>query len=45
MLLDFNAYILSYRQSEFYYYDLIDGELKIFALISYFSRDINLPRK
>ena len=45
MLLDFNAYILSYHQSEFYYYDLIDGELKIFALNPYFSRDMNLPRK
>ena len=45
MLLDFNAYILSYRQSEYYYYDLIDGELKIFALNPYFSRDITLPRK
>lgn len=47
MLFDFNAYILSYRQSEYYYYyyDLIDGELKIFALIPYFSRDMTLPRK
>jgi phosphoribosyl transferase domain len=45
MLFDFNAYILSYRQSEYYYYDLIDGELKIFALNPYFSRDITLPRK
>ena len=45
MLFDFNAYILSYRQSEYYYYDLIEGELKIFALSSYFSRDITLPRK
>lgn len=45
MLLDFNAYISSYRQSEYYYYDLIDGELKILALSPYFSRDITLPRK
>lgn len=45
MLFDFNAYILSYFQSEYYYYDLIDGELKILALSSYFSRDMTLPRK
>ena len=44
MLFDFNAYILSYRQSEYYCYDLIDNELKIFALSPYFSRDMNLPR-
>lgn len=45
MLFDFNTYIQSYHQSEYYYYDLIDGELKIFALSPYFSRDITLPRK
>ena len=45
MLFDFNAYISSYRQSEYYCYDLIDNELKIFALNPYFSRDITLPRK
>lgn len=45
MLFDFNAYILSYFQSDYYYYDLIDGELKIFALSPYFSRDMTLPRK
>ena len=45
MLFDFNAYILSYRQSEYYFYDLVDGELKIFALSHYFSRDMTLPRK
>lgn len=45
MLLDFNAYISSYHQSEYYCYDLIDNELKIFALNPYFSRDITLPRK
>lgn len=45
MLFDFNAYILSYCQSEYYCYDLIDNELKIFALNPYFSRDITLPRK
>ena len=45
MLFDFNAYILSYFQSNYYYYDLIDGELKIFALSPYFSRDMTLPRK
>lgn len=44
MLFDFNAYILSYRQSEYYCYDLIDNELKIFALSPYFSRDMRLPR-
>ena len=45
MLFDFNAYIKSYRQSEYYCYDLIEGELKIFALSPYFSRDMTLPRK
>lgn len=45
MSFDFNAYILSYFQSEYYYYDLIDGGLKIFALSPYFSRDMTLPRK
>ena len=45
MLFDFNAYISSYFQSEYYCYDLIDGELKILALSPYFSRDITLPRK
>ena len=45
MSFDFNAYILSYFQSEYYSYDLIDGELKIFALSPYFSRDMTLPRK
>lgn len=45
MLFDFNAYILSYGQRECYYYDLIDGELKILALSPYFSRDMTLPRK
>lgn len=45
MLFDFNAYISSYHQSEYYCYDLIDNELKIFALNPYLSRDMNLPRK
>ena len=45
MLFDFNTYIQSYHQSEYDYYDLIDGELKIFALSPYFSRAITLPRK
>lgn len=45
MLFDFNAYISSYSQSEYYCYDLIDNELKIFALSPYFSRNMNLPRK
>lgn len=45
MLLDFNAYILSYFQSDYYCYDLVDNELKIFALSPYFSRDMALPRK
>lgn len=44
MSFDFNAYILSYFQSEYYCYDLVD-ELKIFALSHYFSRDMTLPRK
>ena len=45
MLFDFDAYIFSYYQSDRHCYDLIDGELKIFALSPYFSRDMNLPRK
>lgn len=45
MLFDFDAYIFSYYQSDRHCYDLIDGELKIFALSPYFSRDITLPRK
>ena len=45
MLFDFNAYILSYFQSDYYCYDLVDGELKILALNPYLSRDITLPRK
>ena len=45
MSFDFNAYISSYFQSEYYCYDLVDNELKIFALSSYFSRDMTLPRK
>lgn len=45
MLFDFNAYISSYRQSDYYCYDLVDDELKIFALSPYFNRDILLPRK
>ena len=45
MLFDFNAYISSYRQSDYYCYDLVDDELKILALSPYLSRDVNLPRK
>ena len=45
MEFDFDANILTYRQCEHYCYSLIDGELDIFALSSYFSRDIKLPRK
>lgn len=45
MLFDFDDYILSYFQSEYYCYDLVDGELKILALNPYLSRDMNLPRK
>lgn len=45
MSFDFNAYISSYFQSKYYCYDLVDNELKIFALSPYFSRDMTLPRK
>lgn len=45
MLFDFNVYISSYRQSDYYCYDLVYDELKIFALSPYLSRDVNLPRK
>lgn len=44
MEFDFDADILAYRQCEHYCYSLIDGELYIFALSPYFSRDMSLPR-